>query len=978
MKRNVIIVCAVCLLTQLVFAEGTRQLAPNADAGPGFNNTSDIAALHIDSDNYNNFAAYSNPNPNSRLNIHIADPSAECIYLGFSVGHQNITGLNPPLINYEYRILDPNGNIVFGPVTVNAGSENVNNWSEAFDGPSQLVGASGYNAIVVNSSDLMSQGWSGAGDYYIQFQHFSTADGFLIDFWDITVADCFLALPLEKKGRVWSKNWAIFAINDFGFPNRPFNGSFYVCAPDPANPDAAFVTLIDFNGSGFRPAAFNLAFNSFGAQNTGDISIDRRSVESFNGTQPEYAIFLNDPVEICETGVTGEIELLGIGRCDPSEYVIKFVTTKAGQIDLILDFDGPDDVYTPGSADILISRTVNQADVGLPFCVSWDGLDGLGNSLVEDSGTQIPAHISFAQGIYHFPIFDAEYMINGFNIQAVRPPGPEPLLYYDDSGISASSDSGEPATQLAGCMLPCHRWINYTGPAIVGFGNLNTINSWWFSQQVITKEFMVMPRYMECNVDGPPTVCQGGTETIIWQPEVFPSGLDAPEVVEVNWSGPGIVGSNNTDQILINSAGMYAVNISWLSEIGDTCSSSCGFNIDQAPPAMHSIDTLIRMGDTIVVNGEILTNGGQYTQMLITGNGCDSILIINVFVAEPEIVVIHYDLDDCLSRPFDGTSGDYSEFTPQYPNGMSCGAVGASIVSRSNPSVNQHSCTPGVGNSPAMCVGALNSCVYDASSEKAVKIRVSVVPGQNEIVSLSGLQFYEKAPLNFDWIQGDAGLNNYPTLYGIRILRSGVEVFREEGIPTTQGWSLESFDFFYHPAFVVNKPTMFHFEFLAYCPVGNDADVMAWDLDEISIKATCVTMNTNDQLATAPGLAHHEVAAYTSDGNIDQTPPFGRTDISGSNSTSAHLENNILFQNVPNPFSNETSISFKLAEAQPVVIDFFDASGQLLKSISETYDAGIRTVEIAAADLGVKSGLVLYRLRGENFTATKRMFLVVK
>src|SRR5688572_9635168 len=109
---------------------------------------------------------------------------------------------------------------------------------------------------------------------------------------------------------------------------RPFNGAFYVCAPVPNDDDRAFVTKIDFNGAGFRPAAFNVAFNSFGSMNSGNIGEDRKSVESINSTQSEYAIFLNDPIELCETAIVGEIELLGIARCNADQYCIKFTASK--------------------------------------------------------------------------------------------------------------------------------------------------------------------------------------------------------------------------------------------------------------------------------------------------------------------------------------------------------------------------------------------------------------------------------------------------------------------------------------------------------------------------------------------------------------------------------------------------------------------------------------------------------------------------
>jgi hypothetical protein len=291
-----------------LFAEGTRQLAPNSVIS--LSGSNDIAALHIDNNEYNNFASYNNADPTSRLYIHINDPASECIYMGFSFGHLNQNTTSQPNVNYEYRVRDPNGNVVFGPIQVPITGANINNWSEAVSGPAQLSGAGGYNAMFIPSAALGSQGWNSSGDYFVEFRNTDNTSPFLIDFWDITVADCS-AMPHQRKpGRVWSYNWAIFAVNDFGFPNRPFNGSFYVCAPDPDNPDAAFITKIDFDGAGFRPAAFNIAVNSFGAQNTGDVAVDRQSVELTNSTQAEYAIYLNDPVDNCETATVGEVEIV--------------------------------------------------------------------------------------------------------------------------------------------------------------------------------------------------------------------------------------------------------------------------------------------------------------------------------------------------------------------------------------------------------------------------------------------------------------------------------------------------------------------------------------------------------------------------------------------------------------------------------------------------------------------------------------------
>jgi hypothetical protein len=849
-----------------VSAEGTRQVAPNGNIVIMGNSTTDVAALHINNPSYNSFGAYDNPNPQSRLNIYIKNPATECIYVGFSSGHNNITGTNPPSINYEYRIKDPNGNVVFGPVSVTPAEANITNWSEGFTGAMQIHGAGGYVATQVTSINLASQGWTGSGDYYIEFRDIENND-FLIDFWDITVADCSGGAPIEKQGRLWSYNWSIFAINDYGFPFRPFNGAFFVCAPDPDNENASFVTRIDFNGSGFQPAAFNVAFNSFGIENTGTVSEDRKSVENMNATKAEYAIFLNDPIDICETANIGEISILGVSRCNGEDYCIKFTTSKAGQVDLLLDFDGPDNMYTPGTADIIISRTVTADEVGVPSCVFWDGRDGLGNPMFEDIGTQIPITIAYAQGIYHFPIYDAELMTNGFTIASVRPVASVSLLFYDDSNISVPSLSGEPAMQLSGCSTPCHRWTNYTQPNIPGFGNLNTINSWWFSQLIIRQDVFFLPSYYTCEIEGPTNFCQGGTSQLTFKPQVIPAGASESEIISTNWTGPGIIGSNAGSSITIGSAGTYTVSVQWLTPLGDTCESACEYSVTVDPPLTGSLDTLIVQGETIVINGETFDEGGVYTQELSASNGCDSILTINIILLS---TIINYDLNACESFMSNGSHMDYSEFLPSYPQPLPCATITAGILYRPNPQVNKHSCTPGVNDSPGMCVTTLDGCTYVPGHESSVIIEINITPDPDTAVHLTGFSFYQKAPLMYSWISGNSGPNNYPTWFRVRVLKNGSEIFLTPAMPTTLTWTETILDFLPDDQFLVKDPTTFQFELLSYCPVGNGATESVWDLDEVNIVASCASLSgfnksISGRVLTQSGIAIPDVEMHLYD-----------------------------------------------------------------------------------------------------------------
>ena len=1097
-------------LSIIVCAEGTRETAPNGNITIDGNATNDIAALYINRDEFNNFASYNDVNVNSRLHIHISDPSSETIYMGFSRGAINSTfNLNINL-SFEFRIKDPNGNIVYTNDIASTGVQDglINNWSEAFNGPVELGNTGGYTAIQVTPADLMSQGFTTPGDYYIEFDRGNDSD-FLIPYWDITVANTAGGTPQERKGRLWSYNWAFFAVNDFGFPERPFNGAFYVCAPDVVNPDEAFITRIDFNGSEFRPAAFNIAFNSFGITNTGNIIEDRKSFENGNRAVPEYAIFLNDPVDICKTSSPGDLSFNGITRCSKDDFCISFLSTKEGQLDVLIDFDGPDDVYTPGTRDVILSVEIRPDDVNKSTCIDWNGLDGLGNPVEESVATEIPISLSFAQGIYHFPIYDAELLINGFSIESVRPAGPTPKLFYDDTNIAAPSGLGEPNIQIDGCDLPCHVWDNYQSPGFVGFGNLNTINSWWFSQQTIRREVFSLPAYYECELEGPDVICQNETGELSVELILSPDDATAPDVefswagpsfvgntddltveidgegeymfqamwiapsgdtcfttcnkvieftpvlegridtliefgdnVEINnevydqegtytqtfetgegcdslliitvevffdveltceilgpdnicigdsvtlsvevtkmpdmapdpvidlirWSGPSIVSPMFGEEIIVNGDGTYSVDVVYQNEIGENKRTSCTKDIDLIQPSFSQIDTSGFLGDEIVINGEVYDRTGQYEQVTIASNGCDSIITIIVNLLEPEYIcditgpteicenssaeltlsfftsppnapipnydviqwsgpgfnnitgevitvqdagnydatlrwtnvvgetrstscdfaldiipdseesidvfifegdsitinnetyteegeydqqltsvngcdslliinvrvensVLYYDFNDCRST-------DYSRFTGETADDLSCAHITATNVYRENPAVNAHSCTPGVRD-VAMCVDALDSCEYDAGNEKSIIFEMYVDPVEGQELTVSGISFYQKAPPMFEWVVGQTGLNNFPTRYGIRILKNDVEIFRQTDINTSFLWTKESFVFGNMSDFIVTEASVFRFEILPYCLIGNDADVAAWDIDELNVVAGC-------------------------------------------------------------------------------------------------------------------------------------------
>ena len=250
--KNILLFILLSTFTVVsMFAEGSKELAPNSQTTiSGSTDTpNDIAALNIGNSQYKNFAEYNVSDDNARLFIHISDPTTESIYLGFSAGHGNLYSSNTstqtgfprvPIneITYRYYVKDPSGNIVFTSPIINGSSANISTWQQAVNGPNMAGVTDGYDPVLVPSDSLTQTGNLAAGDYYIEFELLNEPESnkfLLIDYWDITVVNN----SLPKTGRVWSKNWGLFAINDYDFPNRPFNGAFYVCAPDPANLDAS-------------------------------------------------------------------------------------------------------------------------------------------------------------------------------------------------------------------------------------------------------------------------------------------------------------------------------------------------------------------------------------------------------------------------------------------------------------------------------------------------------------------------------------------------------------------------------------------------------------------------------------------------------------------------------------------------------------------------------------------------------------------
>jgi hypothetical protein len=82
-----------------------------------------------------------------------------------------------------------------------------------------------------------------------------------------------------------------------------------------------------------------------------------------------------------------------------------------------------------------------------------------------------------------------------------------------------------------------------------------------------------------------------------------------------------------------------------------------------------------------------------------------------------------------------------------------------------------------------------------------------------------------------------------------------------------------------------------------------------------------------------------------------------------------------LFQNQPNPFSENTTIGFNLKTEGTAEINLYDVNGRLIKNITAQYDAGYNEVEINKSELET-TGLIYYQLKSNDYSSTKHMIVI--
>jgi hypothetical protein len=106
----------------------------------------------------------------------------------------------------------------------------------------------------------------------------------------------------------------------------------------------------------------------------------------------------------------------------------------------------------------------------------------------------------------------------------------------------------------------------------------------------------------------------------------------------------------------------------------------------------------------------------------------------------------------------------------------------------------------------------------------------------------------------------------------------------------------------------------------------------------------------------------------------------------GKDNEKFKMHNVKLYQNLPNPFHNSTTIHYELAsslpviarnEAIPVSLTIYDITGRLVATlVNENQKPGIYQVQWDGSPNRVRSGIYFYRLSSGDFTATKKLILL--
>lgn len=83
----------------------------------------------------------------------------------------------------------------------------------------------------------------------------------------------------------------------------------------------------------------------------------------------------------------------------------------------------------------------------------------------------------------------------------------------------------------------------------------------------------------------------------------------------------------------------------------------------------------------------------------------------------------------------------------------------------------------------------------------------------------------------------------------------------------------------------------------------------------------------------------------------------------------------VLLQNIPNPYTVETRIGYRMSNAGTAVLNIYDLNGRVIKQVNLKHQKGYNEIKINKKDLNA-SGVLYYQLQAPGFTETKKMVVL--
>ncbi len=142
------------------------------------------------------------------------------------------------------------------------------------------------------------------------------------------------------------------------------------------------------------------------------------------------------------------------------------------------------------------------------------------------------------------------------------------------------------------------------------------------------------------------------------------------------------------------------------------------------------------------------------------------------------------------------------------------------------------------------------------------------------------------------------------------------------------------------------------------------------DMFSIILKAK-QNIKLSDALTIGSNLTAAE--AYDKTGEaMDVKLVFNGKDGKSSVSTE---QNFALYQNEPNPFDNQTKISFNLPNESDAKLTVYDATGRILTTMNQKFAKGYNEIRLSKEDIKA-TGILYYRLDTPTHSATKKMIIL--